>query len=168
MTSKSEVIVLVGPMGVGKTTLGKKLARNLKVPFIDTDAVIVAAHGEISEIFEKEGEATFRGYEEDAMAESIANPAVVATGGGAVISKLTQSRLSEQATVVYLSTDGRHIKSRLVGGKRPLLKNGIADWNRIYDERKPTYEAVADITVDTSGQTLAKTIQEILQKLGRA
>jgi shikimate kinase len=166
MTEKSQVIVLVGPMGVGKTTVGKKLARALKLPFIDTDALIVAEHGEISNIFETEGEPAFRRYEEDAMAHAISAPAVVATGGGAVLSALTQERLKEQATVVYLSTDGRHIKSRLVGGKRPLVKNGFDDWIRIYDERKPVYNAVADYTVNTSGQSLSTTINEIKQKLG--
>jgi len=166
MTLKSEVVVLIGPMGVGKTTVGKKLARQLKLPFIDTDAVIVAAHGEIAKIFETEGEPAFRRYEEDAMAHAISTPAVVATGGGAVLSQLTRDRLKDQATVVYLSTDGRHIKSRLVGGKRPLVKNGFEDWIRIYDERKPIYEATADQTVNTSGQSLSATIQEIKQKLG--
>ena len=166
MTAKSEVIVLVGPMGVGKTTVGKKLARQLKLPFVDTDAVIVAEHGEISKIFETEGEPVFRRYEEDAMAHAISAPAVVATGGGAVLSELTRERLADQATVVYLSTDGRHIKSRLVGGKRPLVKNGFEDWTRIYEERKPIYAAVADHTVNTSGQSLSATIGEIKQKLG--
>ncbi|MEY4067075.1 MAG: hypothetical protein RIQ44_287, partial [Actinomycetota bacterium] len=93
-------------------------------------------------------------------------PAVVATGGGAVLSTLTQERLREQATVIYLSTDGRHIKSRLVGGKRPLVKNGFEDWTRIYEERKPVYNAVADFTINTSGKSLAATIAEIKSKLG--
>lgn len=158
--------MLVGPMGVGKTTVGKKLARALKLPFIDTDAVVVSEHGEISAIFDTEGEPAFRRYEEDAMAHAISAPAVVATGGGAVLSALTQQRLKAQATVVYLSTDGRHIKSRLVGGKRPLVKNGFEDWTRIYEERKPIYNSVADLVINTSGQSLSATINEIKQKLG--
>jgi len=163
---ESSVVVLIGPMGVGKTTVGKKLARALKLPFIDTDALIVADHGEISKIFETEGEPVFRHYEEDAMAHAISAPAVVATGGGAVLSQLTRDRLKDQATVIYLSTDGRHIRARLTGGKRPLLKNGFEDWTRIYDERKPVYEQAADITVNTSGHTLSATVNEIKQKLG--
>ena len=164
----ASVVVLVGPMGVGKTTVGKKLARVLKRPFIDTDALIVADHGDISKIFESEGEPAFRRYEEDAMAHAISAPAVVATGGGAVLSQLTRDRLKAQAIVVYLSTDGRHMRSRLTGGKRPLLKNGFDDWTRIYEERKPTYEAIADITINTSGHSLSVTINEIKQKLGVA
>jgi shikimate kinase len=152
-------------MGVGKTTVGKKLAKALNVPFIDTDAVIVAEHGEISQIFETQGEPAFRALEESAVAASITEPSVVATGGGVVLSELTRERL-KAATVVYLSTDGRHIKSRLTGGKRPLLKNGFDDWTRIYDERKPIYESVADITINTSGQSLAATLAAITEQLG--
>ena len=163
---ESGVVVLVGPMGVGKTTVGKKLARALKLQFIDTDALIVADHGEIAKIFETEGEPAFRRYEEDAMAHAISTPAVVATGGGAVLSQLTRDRLKEQATVVYLSTDGRHIRARLTGGKRPLLKNGFEDWQRIYEERKPVYESIADLTINTSGHSLSVTVNEIKQKLG--
>jgi shikimate kinase len=152
-------------MGVGKTTVGKKLAKALKVPFIDTDAVVVAEHGEISKIFETQGEPAFRALEEATVAAAITEPSVVATGGGVVLSELTRERL-KAATVVYLSTDGRHIKSRLTGGKRPLLKNGFDDWTRIYDERKPIYESVADITINTSGQSLAATLAAIKEQLG--
>ena len=165
MPEKSSVVVLVGPMGVGKTTVGKKLAKALKVPFIDTDAVVVAEHGEISKIFETQGEPAFRALEEATVAAAITEPSVVATGGGVVLSELTRERL-KAATVVYLSTDGRHIKSRLTGGKRPLLKNGFDDWTRIYDERKPIYESVADITINTSGQSLAATLAAIKEQLG--
>lgn len=165
MPDKSSVIVLVGPMGVGKTTVGKKLAKALKVPFIDTDALVVADHGEISTIFETQGEPAFRAIEEDAVMRAIQEPAVVATGGGVVLSERTRERL-KAATVVYLSTDGRHIKARLVGGKRPLLKNGFEDWTRIYEERKPIYESVADVTINTSGQSLAATLAAIKEQLG--
>lgn len=125
-------IVLVGPMGVGKTTIGKKLAKKLGLPFLDTDQLVVREHGPIPEIFEKQGEPIFRQFEEAAVLEAIANPAVVATGGGAVLSEHTRVALT-QAKVVYLSTDGRHMASRLVGGNRPLLKDGISDWRRIYE-----------------------------------
>lgn len=158
-------VVLIGPMGVGKTTVGKKLANALSVPFIDTDALVVAEHGEISAIFENQGEPAFRAFEEEAVAKSLTLPAVVATGGGAVLSETTRELLKNCA-VVYLSTDGKHISSRLKHGKRPLVKNGYDDWIRIYEERKPIYESLANITVDTSGRTLSSTIQEIKEKLG--
>jgi len=164
---KDSVIVLIGPMGVGKTTIGKKLARVLKVPFHDTDALVVSEHGEIPKIFEEQGEAAFRLFEEAAVARAISAPSVVATGGGAILSQLTRERL-KAATVVYLSTDGRHIKGRLKGSKRPLVTNGFEDWLRIYQERKSTYEAVADITINTSGHSLGVTLSEIKEKLGLA
>lgn len=164
MSHKHSVFVLVGPMGVGKTTVGKKLARSLKLKFIDTDALITSRHGEIAEIFETQGEPAFRNIEEEAVASAIELPAVVATGGGAVLSELTRERLKD-TTVIYLSTDGRHMKSRLSGTKRPLLKNGFDDWLAIYELRKPIYKSVADFEVDTSGKSLSETLAAINEKL---
>ena len=164
MPSKSEVVVLIGPMGVGKTTLGKKLAKSLGLVFRDTDAMIVAEHGEISAIFAEQGEPAFRKLEEAAVAEALASPAVVATGGGAVLSPANQAAL-RNATVFYLSTDGRHMASRLAHGNRPLLQNGIEDWRRIYAERRPVYEACADYEINTSTQSMASALDEIKRKL---
>jgi shikimate kinase len=166
MPAKSELVVLIGPMGVGKTTIGKKLARALGLPFRDTDALVVAKHGPIPEIFETQGEAVFRRYEEEELALALESPAVIATGGGAVMSVKNQSAM-KSASVFYLSTDGRHMASRLANGNRPLLKNGIEDWRRIYSERKPVYELCADFEINTSTQTLASALEEIKQKLGR-
>jgi len=157
-------IVLVGPMGVGKTTVGKKLAKALGLPFIDTDAVVSKMHGDIASIFEEFGESVFRAYEEDAVLESLSRSAVIATGGGAVLSERIREALAV-ATVVYLSTDGRHIAGRLSSGNRPLLKNGVSDWRAIYESRRSLYEQVADITADTSGSSLASTILFIKKEL---
>ncbi len=150
---------------MGKTTVGKKLARALKRPFIDTDAVVVQEHGPIEQIFADYGEKAFRSLEEVALNSAINAPAVVATGGGAVLSELSRQRL-QAVTVIYLSTDGRHIRSRLKGSKRPLVKNGFDDWIRIYEERKPIYESMADVSINTSIQSLSATVSEIMQKLG--
>lgn len=151
-------------MGVGKTTIGKKLAKRLEVPFIDTDVMITKLHGEIAQIFSIQGEPKFREYEEACVLEAIAKPGVVATGGGAVLSEHTRAALSE-AKVVYLATDGKHMSSRLSGGNRPLLKEGIADWRRIYESRRDLYEQVADITIDTSGSPLKALVEEIATRL---
>jgi shikimate kinase len=159
-------IVLVGPMGVGKTTIGKKLAKACALPFIDTDQLFVSKHGVIAEFFESKGEKLFRDIEESIVAEAITSDAVVATGGGAVLSDRTREVL-EKAFVVYLSTDGRHMASRLSGGGRPLLKNGLADWRRIYESRKPLYVEVADLTVDTSSTPLAKIIEQIQEGISK-
>ena len=153
-------------MGVGKTTIGRKLAKALKVPFIDTDNLITEEHGPIPAIFEERGEPEFRRLEEKAMEKAIRETAVVATGGGAVLSPVTRKRL-KAVTVVYLSTDGKHIASRLKHGNRPLLQNGVEDWRRIYDERKPVYQEAADFEINTSGQPINASIQEILKKLGK-
>ena len=164
MTNKP--VVLVGPMGVGKTTVGKKLAKRLELPFIDTDAVITKNHGDISAIFADHGEPAFREIESDVLVSLLNEPAVISTGGGAVLHEKSREALS-LATVVYLSTDGKHIASRLKGGNRPLIKNGISDWRQIYNSRKPLYEQVADLTVDTSNSNLLQTIDAILEGLNK-
>ena len=164
MPAKSDVIVLIGPMGVGKSTVGKKLARALKIPFCDTDNLIADEHGKIADYFAEHGEEAFREVEHLALARALKSPGIVATGGGAVL--LEKSReLLKDATVVYLSTDGKHMGSRLRNGSRPLLKNGMDDWKRIYDSRKSIYESTADVTIDTSGHPLAQTISEIRERL---
>jgi shikimate kinase len=157
-------VVLIGPMGVGKTTIGKKLAKNLELPFIDTDQVVVKSHGPIDRIFETQGEIVFRKLEEETVATALAFPAVIATGGGAILSETTQNNL-KSSYVIYLSTDGTHMKSRLSHSKRPLLANGMDDWKRIYAERKPLYEQLADLVIDTSKMSLNETIRLICEKL---
>jgi shikimate kinase len=166
VSKSSDTIVLIGPMGVGKTTIGRKLAKALKLPFIDTDNLISDEHGPIPAIFEERGEPTFRRLEEEALEKAIRESAVVATGGGAVISALTRKRLKD-VTVVYLSTDGKHIASRLKNGNRPLIQNGVEDWRRIYAERKPLYVETADFEINTSGQPISASIQDIIEKLGK-
>lgn len=166
MLKSSDVIVLIGPMGVGKTTIGRKLAKALKLQFIDTDNLITDEHGPIPAIFEERGEPVFRRFEEDALEKAIRSSAVVATGGGAVISELTRKRL-KSVTVIYLSTDGKHIASRLKNGNRPLIRNGVEDWRRIYDERKPLYSETADFEINTSGQPINASIKDIIERLGK-
>ena len=160
----SKPVVLIGPMGVGKTTIGKKLARRLEVPFIDTDQLITAEHGPIPEIFEQQGEAKFREFEVATVERALKESCVIATGGGAVLNGDTQRNL-KSSFVVYLSTDGKHMKSRLSHSKRPLLANGMEDWKRIYEERKPLYERLADLEIDTSNISLSETITLICEKL---
>lgn len=159
-----QAVALIGPMGVGKTTIGKKLSKKLEVTFIDTDQQIVSSYGPIPEIFQSKGEPYFRELEEQELAKALQSNAVVATGGGAVLSAINQTAL-KQAVVVYLATDGKHIQNRLVKGKRPLISNGLDDWRRIYDARKPIYEKLADVTVDTTGKGLKTIIDEILGQL---
>lgn len=162
--ASNKAIVLVGPMGVGKTTIGKKLAKVLDRKFVDSDAVIVAKHGDISGIFATQGEPVFRQIESDTVISLLDQPIVLATGGGAVLSEHTRQALAI-ATVIYLSTDGRHIGARLRSGNRPLIKNGMSDWRTIYEARRHLYEEVADLTVDTSSSSLHETLETIIKEL---
>jgi len=155
-------LVLVGPMGVGKTTIGKKLAKQLGKPFLDTDKEIVKQHGSISKIFEKSGEQHFRALETEFLLSALASDSIVATGGGVVTQERNRDALRD-SFVIYLSTNGRHIASRLLAGRRPLLKNGISDWKRIYEERKPLYEQIATVEIETSSKTLNSVVSEIVE-----
>jgi shikimate kinase len=157
-----DAVVLVGPMGVGKTTIGKKLAKQLGRPFLDTDKEIVKDHGSITRIFEKSGEAHFRKLESEYLLRALASDAVVATGGGVVTQEINRSALQGHF-VIYLSSTGRHIAARLLAGRRPLLKNGIDDWKRIYEERKPMYEQVSSIEIETSSKSLSSIVCEIAE-----
>lgn len=160
----SSKVVLVGPMGVGKTTVGRKLANALGLRFLDTDQLFVAEHGDISRFFAQHGETEFRRIEGQILKTALESADVIATGGGVVLSE--QNRLAlATSTVVYLKTDGTHIKRRLSQGNRPLLSNSLDDWSTIYEQRKPLYEQVATISVDCSGQPIKATVDEIRREL---
>jgi shikimate kinase len=155
-------IFLIGPMGVGKTTVGKKLAKTLSVGFLDTDKEIVRNHGQIPRIFSEHGEGHFRELESQALKQSLNKAGVIATGGGIVLSAENQEILSKNF-VVYLATDGTHMRSRLIARPRPLLRNGMDDWHRIYEERRPQYERLSTVEIDTSGKSLNSVVDEILK-----
>ncbi len=165
MPNKSGAIVLVGPMGVGKTTIGKKLARAIDSTFRDTDSIFVAEHGPIADFFEAHGEQKFREIEADIVQTAIKTPGVIATGGGAPLREDTQAALRQGAFVIYLATDGKHMASRLAHGNRPLITDGVESWKAIYQARKPIYESVADVTIDTSSKPLATILDEIKKEL---
>jgi shikimate kinase len=165
MPKNSGTIVLIGPMGVGKTTIGKKLARTIDSTFRDTDTIFVAEHGPIADFFAEHGEQEFRDIEAQIVKEAVKTPGVIATGGGAPLREDTQEALKNAAFVVYLATDGKHMASRLAHGNRPLITDGIESWKAIYQARKPIYEAVANVTIDTSSKPLAVILDEIKKEL---
>ena len=143
-------LVFIGPMASGKSKIGRRVARTLRVPFIDTDKDIVAAHGPITEIFARHGEEHFRALERAAVAAALQRErAIVSLGGGAVLDPATRADL-RAATVISLSTTADAVRNRTKNAKRPLLAAGPDAWQQIYDERRPLYEALASITFDTS------------------
>lgn len=154
-------LVFIGPMAAGKSKIGRRVARGLGVPFLDTDKLIVARYGPISEIFAREGEDYFRVIERGIVADALLEQGVVSLGGGAVLDPATQSDLAEH-TAVYLSVNARAAGKRIGGKKRPLLSGGIADWERIFTERRPIYEALSSIHFDTSQRPISSIADEIV------
>jgi shikimate kinase len=170
---ESPNIVLVGPMGSGKSAVGRALAARLGLDFADSDTEIEARTGvDIAYIFEREGEAGFRAREADVLDELTRRRGwVIATGGGAVGSELTRARLRERSRVVYLRTSVNQQLSRTRrSGHRPLLQNDDprGTLERLAALRAPWYEEVADVTVDTDGRKVATVVGEILRRLDAA
>ena len=140
-------------MAVGKSAIGHQLAQQLGVPFVDTDAVIVAAHGSIADIFAGRGEHAFREIEARTVADVVeaaeGTTTVVSLGGGAVLDSGTQ-QLIGRCTVVYLECDADTVAGRIARNSgRPLLAgDAMGRWTAMFATRKPVYERLADITLD--------------------
>ncbi|UNK72550.1 shikimate kinase [Microbacterium sp. H1-D42] len=156
-------LVLVGPMASGKTSVGRKIARILDVPFVDTDKRIAAANGPIPQIFAEHGEAHFRELERAAVAVAVAEGGVVSLGGGAVTDSGTRALLA-QHPVVFLTVSVDAVAGRISGSTRPLLAgedDPVTRWRTIFDQRRSWYEEVADLTVDTSRRPMRTLAEEI-------
>ncbi len=153
-------------MGAGKTTIGRQLAKKLKLEFFDSDEEIECrTQASIPLIFEIEGEQGFRQRESDLIEELTKHSDIVlATGGGAILSEKNRKRISERGWVVYLKTSVRQILRRTARDvKRPLLntnnkKQKIED---LLHERGPYYEEVADLIVETGGRPVQQIVNEI-------
>jgi shikimate kinase len=167
---KSGNIFLVGPMGAGKSTIGKYLAKNLKRPFYDSDKEIEKRTGvSIAWIFEKEGEQGFR-ERETSIIEELADydDVVIATGGGAVLAERNREILRSMGQVVYLSaTLEQLVKRTAKDTKRPLLQTGNPreKLKTLLEQRDPLYRQVADVIVRTGQQSVYKTVNNVLKKL---
>lgn len=155
-------VVLIGPMGAGKTRIGKRVARILGTGFVDTDKLIVAEHGPIPAIFASQGEAHFRALERAAVTAALAGDAVVALGGGAVLDDQTRADLTNQR-VVLVTVSPQAVAPRIANARRPLLRDGLTDWERIYAERRHLYEQLAKLTVDTSHRPIDAVAKEVAE-----
>ncbi|MCP1676876.1 shikimate kinase [Natronocella acetinitrilica] len=166
----SQRLFLIGPMGAGKSTIGRRLAQRLGLRFVDSDQEIELCTGvDIPRIFDVEGESGFRRREEDMIDRlSEQDGVVLATGGGAILSAETRRRLAERGTVIYLRTsvDQQYLRTRR-DRRRPLLQteNPQARLEALLAERGPLYEATADVTVDTDHGSIVSVVRQIIAQL---
>ncbi|MEJ5927173.1 shikimate kinase [Corynebacterium sp. H128] len=161
-------LVLVGPPGAGKSTIGRRLARALNVELVDTDALIEQQLGKsCGEIFTELGEAEFRRVEESVVAAALQHNAVISLGGGAVLSQQTRDLLAE-CEVIWLDVSVAEGLKRTSGeATRPVLHaaDREARYREILDSRRPLYQEVATFKARTSDSTPQKIVTEILSYL---
>ena len=165
-------IYLIGPMGSGKTAVGKELARDLGLEFLDSDLEIEKRTGvDIPYIFEKEGEDGFRSREATVIADLCKlEGVVVATGGGAVLSEQSRKQLAATGVVIYLKTEvEEQLKRTRRAPNRPLLANGNRreTLERLAEIRAPLYAEIADISVDTSGKRVRAVAAALVGLVGK-
>ena len=163
-------VFLVGPMGAGKSTIGRLLSSELKLDFIDSDKIIEERCGaNIPWIFDKEGEAGFREREEQVIDELTQQGGIVlATGGGAVMRDINRRNLSARGTVVYLCTSVEQQLARTAKDKnRPLLQNDNPEQilRDLFAKRDPLYREVADIVIQTDRRNPRWVVQELQKRL---
>ena len=164
-------VYLIGMMGAGKSTVGRLLARRLKLRFLDCDYEIERRCGvKVPLIFEIEGEAGFRARESEVIADVTAQKGVVlATGGGAVIGADNRRRLAEHGTVIYLRARPEDIYNRVRHDRgRPLLATSdpLRRLRELHAERDALYASIADLVIDTGRQTVQALARELVARLG--
>lgn len=170
MSIPNQRIFLVGPMGAGKSAVGRQLARRLGMHFEDSDAWVEARTGvDIGFIFEKEGEAGFRKRESQAI-EHLTQEAdvVLATGGGAILDPANRQLLSTRGTVIYLHASPAQQFERVRNSlHRPLLEHDdpARVLETLFEVRHPLYASIADITIETDGNRVVNVVQEIADQL---
>ena len=163
-------IILIGPMGSGKTTIGKSLAQKLSLEFRDTDSVIEQREQKtVSQIFIEDGEDAFRAIEKEVLKEELqGSDTVLALGGGAPISAEAQSALqASDSHVVYLDISLANVAPRIGFNRdRPLLLNNPrGQWQTLMEARRPIYESVADTVVDVNKRSQSEIVAQILEVL---
>jgi len=162
-------VVLIGMMGAGKSTIGRRMAARLRLPFLDADTEIETAAGmSIPDIFETHGEPHFRDGEARVIARLLdGGPAVIATGGGAFMREETRGRVRDKAVSIWLKADAEVIMKRVRRrSDRPLLQNADpeATVSRLLGEREPVY-ATADLTILSRDVPHDKIVDECMEAL---
>ena len=162
-------IVLIGPPGSGKSSVGKALSRKLSRPWIDTDTEVESRAGKkISEIFLEDGEATFRALERDVVDQVMGSEAgIVSLGGGSVLNEASQKRITTAKEVVFLDVSISNAAPRVGFNKdRPLLAiNPRQQWLQLMEKRRPIYESLATITVSTDNKKPDQVADEIIEAI---
>ena len=170
MKNVSGSFFLVGPMGAGKSTIGRQLARCLKLKFVDSDREIELRTGvDIPLIFELEGESGFRKRERKVIDELTTKPGIMlATGGGAVMDKLNRQHLAARGRVIYLHTSVEQQLQRTAHDRnRPLLQtaNPKQKLQELMAVRDPLYREIADWVIETDGCRVRDVVQQLVQKI---
>ncbi|MDQ6781860.1 MAG: shikimate kinase [Actinomycetota bacterium] len=173
MITTTERVLLIGMMGAGKSTVGSALAERLGWPYLDSDDEIVRRRGlTVPEIWKAEGERAFRAEEAAvlAVAATSAQPVVVAVAGGALLDEANRSVVAGAGLVVWLRADVATLAHRVGSGQgRPLLDGDApAALARLYEQRRPIYQAVADVTVDVDGRSPEAVVDLIVDALQAA
>jgi shikimate kinase len=163
-------IFLIGPMGAGKSAVGRQLARTLHLTFVDSDDEVESRTGvDIAFIFEKEGEEGFRKREAAAIDDlTKMDNVVLATGGGAVVDPDNRSHLGGRGLVVYLyTTVDQQVSRTKKGRERPLLESGNrrAILEKLLLQRDPLYREIADLVVETDGRKVHSVASEIIEQI---
>ena len=164
-------IFLVGPMGAGKSTIGRHLADELHLEFFDSDQEIERRSGaDITWIFDLEGEDGFRKREENVINDLTDKQGIVlATGGGSIMTKAVRNRLSARGIVVYLQTTiDKQVARTQRDKRRPLLQKDDPEkvFRELAELRNPLYEEVADYVVETDDQSARAVANQIISKIG--
>jgi len=169
-----EHIVLIGPRGCGKTTVGRLLARRLHCDFVDTDELVEQAAGKsIAQIFAEAGETAFRRLERRAIDQSLnRRRCVIAVGGGAVLDEANRAALRAAGVCFFLTAPAQELHRRLSadprsGSTRPPLTElpPSAEIERVLADRQPLYEAMADYVIETAGRTPQQVADQIVRHL---
>ena len=172
MVQETDNIILIGPMGAGKTTIGRQLAKKLSKEFYDSDHEIEKHTGaDVSLIFELEGEEGFRKRESQLLKELVSNKNIVlSTGGGAVLDPENRKLLSDNGIIIYLKSTAEKLYRRIADDKRrPLIQTDdrLNKIKKILEEREPLYQSLANEIIETQELSIKQITQKILDLISK-